>query len=190
MPRFETDRLLLRVFTMDDLDDVYREVWSDIDVCHFYAGRTRTREETADWLAYRIAEWQYTPFGRLAVLLRETDDFLGFVGLEPYANRWVRFAENAYPPFNDVEVELSFAFGRRHWGNGYAFEASQEMIRYAFEDLRLPRLMGGAHRENEHSRKLQERLGFRVELHPYDDPPNYVTLLENDRAPFPSEERE
>jgi RimJ/RimL family protein N-acetyltransferase len=189
MPPFETERLLLRAFTMDDLEDVYREVWSDIEVCRFYAGRTRTRAETAEWLAYRIAEWQYSPFGRLAVLLRETDEFLGFVGLEPYVNRWNRFPEDPYPRFNDVEVELSFAFGRRHWGKGYAFEASREMIRYAFEELRLPRLVGGAHRDNEPSRKLQERLGYRVELHPYDDPPHYVTILHNDRVPSPSDER-
>jgi RimJ/RimL family protein N-acetyltransferase len=60
MKNLETPRLLLRPFTPDDLEDVYRQVFSDPEVCHFYCGAARTREETAEWLAYRITEWKYS----------------------------------------------------------------------------------------------------------------------------------
>src|SRR5438067_1596761 len=102
----ETERLLLRPFTLDDLEDVYREVYSDPDVCHFYCGKTRTLEETREWLLFRITEWKYSQFGRLAVVLKESGAFLGFVGLEPYANAFYRFSDAPEPHCNAVEVEL------------------------------------------------------------------------------------
>lgn len=186
MKAIETARLKLRTFTTDDLDDVYREVFSDPEVCCFYCGKTKTPEETAQWLAYRASEWHYSSFGRLAVVLKESEEFTGFVGLEAYPNRYSRFPENPSPLHNEVEVELSFAFGQRYWGKGYAAEASRAVIAYAFDELKLPRLVGGAHLENERSRKLQERLGYRVELNAHPDWPGYVTILHNDRANGPA----
>jgi ribosomal-protein-alanine N-acetyltransferase len=186
MNGLETERLVLRPFTMDDLEDVHREVFSDPEVCHFYCGNTKTLDETAEWLTYRITEWKYSSFGRLAIVLKESQEFAGFVGLESYVNSYCRFADNPNPPHNEVEVELSFALGQRFWKKGYAFEASQAMIRYAFDELKLPQLVGGAHLENERSRKLQERLGYRVELNAHPDWPGYATILQNDRATNPA----
>jgi ribosomal-protein-alanine N-acetyltransferase len=180
MKPIETERLVLRPFTPDDLEDVHREVFADPEVCHFYCRHTKTREETAEWLAYRITEWKYSQFGRLAVVLKEGGEFLGFVGLEPYANSFSRLPEEPAPRYNELEVELSFAFGKRHWGKGYAFEASRAMIGYAFDTLKLRRLVGGAALENERSRKLQERLGYRVERNVHPDWPGFVTVLDND----------
>jgi ribosomal-protein-alanine N-acetyltransferase len=180
MEAIETDRLTLRPFTTEDLEDVQREVFSDPDVCHFYCRKTRTREETAEWLTYRITEWKYSRFGRLAVVLKDTQEFTGFVGLEAYPNSFSRFPDDPQPLYNEVEVELSFAFGKRYWGKGYASEASRAMIRYAFDDLKLRQLVGGAALENERSRRLQERLGFRVVLNAHPDWPGYVTVLRND----------
>ncbi|MBV9848196.1 MAG: GNAT family N-acetyltransferase [Armatimonadetes bacterium] len=182
MKPLETERLLLRVFCTGDLEDVYREVYSDPDVANFYCGRTKTREETQEWLAFRTAEWGYTgSFGRLAVARKNDRALLGMVGLDAYVNNFARFPDDPAPRFNDVEVELSFAFGKRYWGQGYAFEASQALIRFAFEDRRLRRLVGGAALENERSRRLQERLGFRVMLTA--DGGGYITILENTLIP-------
>jgi RimJ/RimL family protein N-acetyltransferase len=162
-------------------------VFSDPKVCHFYCGKTKTREEAAEWLIFRITEGKYSSFGRLAVVLKDSQEFVGFVGLEAYPNSCYRLPDNPDPPYNEVEVELSFAFGERHWGKGYAFEASQAMIRYAFDDLKLPRLVAGANLENERSRKLQERLGYRVERNAHPAWPGYVTILENNAAPRPAQ---
>src|SRR5262245_48116134 len=101
MKELETERLILRPFTLGDLDDVYREVFSDPDVCRYYCGKTKTLDETAEWLTYRIAEWKYSSFGRLAVIPKESREFVGFVGLEAYVNSYCRFADNPKPPFNE-----------------------------------------------------------------------------------------
>ena len=178
MQPLDTERLVLRTFSTEDLEDVYREVYSDAEVAGFYCGRTRTRDETQEWLAFRITEWAYSgSFGRLAVVRKEDGVFLGLVGLDAYVNNFARFPDDPQPRFNELEVELSFAFGKQYWGQGYAFEASQALIRFAFEDRRLRRLVGGAGLENERSRRLQERLGFQVMRTA--DGGGHLTVLEN-----------
>ncbi|MEI4920795.1 GNAT family N-acetyltransferase, partial [Klebsiella pneumoniae] len=76
-------------------------------------------------------------------------------------------------PYNSLEVELAFAFGRRYWGRGYAYEACQSMIRYAFDELKLARLVGGVKAQNTRSINLHRRLGYRIEPNVLDA--DYVT---------------
>jgi RimJ/RimL family protein N-acetyltransferase len=61
------------------------------------------------------------------------------------------------------EVELFYKLGRPFWGKGYAFEAAREVLRYAFEELRLTRIVTCTHAANLRSIALLHRLGMRVE---------------------------
>ncbi len=102
--------------------------------------------------------------------------------LDPCANkRWYRLPDEADSTCHSVEVHLGFAFGRRFWGQGYAQEACRELIRYAFSDLRLPRLLGGAEIANERSIRLHERLGYRLHRNPDDE---VVAVLVNPLAAY------
>ncbi|MBT4504625.1 MAG: GNAT family N-acetyltransferase [Gemmatimonadetes bacterium] len=174
----ETERLILRPFEEGDLDDVYRLIYSDVEVCRYYTDRQLSLEEMRERLTYRIPEARFSDFCRWAVVEREENRFLGLIGLEAGPNFWYRFKDDPNPRFNEVEVELSFAFGKEFWGRGYATEASRKVIEYAFTELKIPRLVGGAAAENARSVALQRRLGFRVEKEVGGE--GYVTLLEND----------
>ncbi len=183
MPTLETERLHIRLFTLADLDDIHREVYGDPEVCQYYCGKTRTREETRDWIICQKVQTRLGgEFGRWAVELKETGACIGLVGLAPYTNSYNRWEGEPETRYHPVEVELSFAFGKQHWGQGYATETCHAMIRHAFEEMRLPRLVGGADLKNERSANLQRRLGFRVERNRHPQWPGYVTVLENDRV--------
>ncbi|MBI1924333.1 GNAT family N-acetyltransferase [Candidatus Poribacteria bacterium] len=172
---FETERLIIRPFEMNDLHDVYRLIYADPEVCEHYTTGTRTLEETREWLTYRVIEPKYSDFYGWAVVRKADNQFIGLVRLGAGPNFWTRFKENPNPRYNDVEVELSFAFGKAYWGKGYATEACKPVIEYAFLELKIPRLVGGADLENERSARLQERLGFYVER----GDGGYATRLEN-----------
>lgn len=58
---------------------------------------------------------------------------------------------------------FGFALDERLQGQGVMFEATRMVIRYAFEDLRLRRLMANHLPTNERSGRLLARLGFQVE---------------------------
>jgi ribosomal-protein-alanine N-acetyltransferase len=176
MKSMETERLLLRPFTMDDVEDVHREIYSDEAVVHWYSGAgVLTVEQTRERVAGHLLAWR-EELGRHAVILKGSHEFCGQVHLSPFVNRWYRRQDEPEPRFNGLEVELAFAFGKRFWGKSYAYEACQAMIRYAFVDLRLPRLVGGAHGDNIRSANLQRRLGYSIEK---SADGSYVTVLDN-----------
>ena len=60
-------------------------------------------------------------------------------------------------------AEVGFLFARAWWHQGYAREAMERVIAYAFGDLKLERLSARLHADNEASRKLLDRLGFAYE---------------------------
>jgi [ribosomal protein S5]-alanine N-acetyltransferase len=57
-------------------------------------------------------------------------------------------------------AEVGVLFARKYWGQGYAREAMERVIAYAFGELGLERLSARLHVGNDASKKLLERLGF------------------------------
>ena len=60
----------------------------------------------------------------------------------------------------DGEAQAGFLFRRDQWGQGFAGEAMQAVIAYAFEALELDVLTAKTHADNGRARRLLERLGF------------------------------
>ncbi len=61
------------------------------------------------------------------------------------------------------EAELGYWLGVPYWGRGIMPEAVREMLRHAFEDLRLERVWCGYFDGNERSKRVQEKIGFRYQ---------------------------
>ncbi len=83
--------------------------------------------------------------GRFLVF-RKDGTFLGWCGL--------RFS----PEKN--EVDLGYRLMKKHWGQGYATEASQACLEYGFKTLGLKRVVAQASPENIPSIKVIQKLGF------------------------------
>jgi RimJ/RimL family protein N-acetyltransferase len=62
-------------------------------------------------------------------------------------------------------LELGFYLLPDHWGRGYAIEAARGVIAHAFGALGQRELFAGHHPDNEASRALLEKLGFRYTHH-------------------------
>ena len=60
----------------------------------------------------------------------------------------------------DDECELGYWIGKPFWGQGLIPEASQELLRHAFEDLDMRAVWCGYYDGNEKSKRVQEKLGF------------------------------
>jgi RimJ/RimL family protein N-acetyltransferase len=168
MKRLETERLLLRPFTNEDME-IHRVVFSDPEVCRYYCGKTRTEEETREWLIHR--KWQVRSedeLGFLAVIRKEDERLLGLFALQLFAANWLVLEGEESSPYAPLVVELSYALGRDYWQQGYGTEAGEALIQYAFLDMRLPRLVNGIDDANTPSIRLAEKLGFRQvkNLHP------------------------
>ena len=84
-----------------------------------------------------------------AVVLRETGLPIGSIGLHHND-----LAEK------DDEMELGYWLGAPYWGRGLIPEAAEEILRHAFEDLRLARVWCAYYDGNVKSKRVQEKLGF------------------------------
>ena len=75
----ETKRLLLREYTMDDFDALY-EIMSDSETMQHYPApfdEARTRR----WIEWNLENYAQYGFGLWAVVLKETDEFIGDCGI-------------------------------------------------------------------------------------------------------------
>ena len=150
----ETDRLLLRPFEERDLDAMYA-IWSRPDVVRLLYQEPQTREQTAEMVRLKAGRRVLRADGdymNLAIDLRSTGELIGdsLLALHSVANR---------------QGEIGFVLHPDHHGNGYATEASRSLLRIAFEELGLRRLIANAFADNEPSWRLMERVGMRRELY-------------------------
>ena len=163
MEQLETERLSLRPFVPEDAEAVWRQIYGDPAVCEHFCGLTWTLDEVRQWVAFHRYDTRWGDLGYLAVERRSDRAVLGLVGLRPYVAAWIVWQDDPDSPHSRLEMELTYALGRRHHGAGYAAEACNALIGYAFEFLRLKRIAYSVPVANVASWRLMKRLGFRFE---------------------------
>jgi RimJ/RimL family protein N-acetyltransferase len=100
------------------------------------------------------AEWQRLGHGRWTVVLRETGDVLGYCG-------FLRWREGK----PDSSPELAYGFLRESWGQGYATEAGEAALAWAWETLHPSRVVALTHPANGASQRVLTKLGFIADGH-------------------------
>lgn len=149
MPAIETQRLLLRMFCPEDLDELAR-LFSDPGVMRYVAdGQTVNRDEADKALQSIIRHWQTHGFGRWAVLDKQTREFVGFGGLRSL--------------FGTAEVVYHLATA--HWGKGLATELARASLRFGFEEHQFERIVAIAKPLNSASIHVMEKIGMHYEKH-------------------------
>lgn len=169
MHTLHTDRLILRPFTAADLDAIYA-ILSRPDVWQYDPGKPRTLDETRALLARWIADYEHHGFGRFAVVLRDTGTIIGYCGLQ-----WLLLDHGVY---KSPEVELFYALAPEYWGQGYITEAAQAVIRFAFTEIKLKRIVSTALSANTRSLDVMRRLDMHVIRDPF-DPDWIVGIIDN-----------
>jgi RimJ/RimL family protein N-acetyltransferase len=147
----ETERLLLRRFTDDDLENL-AELDSDPKVMRFInGGRATPREEIEDDVlpAFLHLYERYAGFGFWAAEEKSTGRFVGWFHLRPTQEE------------SPDEVELGYRLRRSDWGKGYATEGSRALIDKAFAELGVERVVAYGMVVNVASTRVMEKAGLR-----------------------------
>lgn len=144
----ETDRLTLRRFTPTDVDAVY--VLDSDPVVMRYVIPPRTREQIEAYIVLVLADYERFPgLGRWITLDRTTGSFIGIFMLKP-------LQETEF-------IEVGYRMFPAYWGRGYATEAARTLVRYGFEQLGLPEIVGITHPDNTASQHVLEKCGLRYQ---------------------------
>jgi RimJ/RimL family protein N-acetyltransferase len=148
----ETERLILRRFTDDDVDNLVA-LDGDPAVMRYITGGPPTPRETLehDHLPYYLECYErYAGYGFWAAIEKATGDFLGWFHFRPYEGT----------PEN--EPELGYRLRRSAWGNGYATEGSRALIDKGFTELGVQRVVAFTYGEHTASRRVMEKAGMKL----------------------------
>lgn len=143
--KLETERLILRPWEEADAEECYRYT-KDPRVGPIAGWPVHTSVEDSRQVIRDVLMVPET----YAIILKESGLPVGSIGL--HRND---LAEK------DDEAELGYWLGVPYWGQGLVPEAAGELLRHAFEDLKLDRVWCGYYEGNEQSKRVQEKLGFR-----------------------------
>lgn len=151
----QTNRLLLRPWRESDLD-AFAKINQDPKVMNYFLSPL-TREES-DTLAKKIISlFDQNGYGLFAVEIPGECDFIGFVGL----------LEATFPaPFTPA-MEIGWRLDSTYWGRGFAPEAAQAVLDFAFNQLKLEEIVSFTPKGNHPSRRVMEKIGMRCD--PKDD---------------------
>jgi ribosomal-protein-alanine N-acetyltransferase len=170
----ESDRLILRRITENDLE-FFARIHADPDIALYLGpGRPRSFEESRTWLRSTLWTYENLALGQLAVLRKSDGTLVGRCGLSDLAveisagvcavpRAWY---ERSHAP-DDAELvfesELGYTLDRSHWGHGYASEAARCVFDYARHVLRLTRVISLIHPDNARSLRVAHRFGLQRE---------------------------
>lgn len=141
----ETERTYLRRFVLEDAIHFY-ELNKDPEVIRYtgdppFDNPAKARSFIEGYTCYEI-----DGFGRWAVILKASNEFIGFCGLRKLEET--------------EEIDIGFRFFRKYWGKGYATETAKACLEYGFKELGLERIIGRAAHENKASIAVLKKIGM------------------------------
>jgi RimJ/RimL family protein N-acetyltransferase len=150
-PVLETERLILRGFRREDLDD-HAATLGNPAVTRYLTDEPMSREDSWRRLTMAVGQWPLLGYGYWAVVLKESGRVVGHCG----------FADmhRAMKPSISGEPEMGWIFDPSVHGLGVAFEACAAALDWADSELEADSYPAIISLENEPSIRLAQRLGF------------------------------
>jgi len=138
IPTLETERLVIRELTLDDLESIN-------NVLNKAFGREVSISERQRWLQWTVLGYEMFSmleqphYGERAIVLKEMGEIIGAVGIVPYLdtfNQVTAFKRASNAPAT-AEVGLFWAVDPVHQQKGVAPEAANAVIEYLFTHEKL-----------------------------------------------------
>lgn len=146
IPKFETNRLLLREYLHTDLD-FFLQMLQNREVIRYLIHTDPWPQDKVEvWLDSCQQRWDEDGFGYWILELKDSGHPIGWCGLN-------RLKDTG-------EVEVLYALDEPFWGQGLATEAASFSIRYGLTTLGLDEIIGLAIPENLASARVLEKSGL------------------------------
>jgi len=147
----ETDRLILRRFTVDDAEAMYRNWASDPKVTEFLTWQTHesvdfTRELLAGW----EKEYENESYYHWCIVWKETGEPIGALMVVGINERL-------------LSAGLGYNLGSAFWGKGIMPEAVRAIIKFLFTEVGFYRVSAMHDIGNPNSGRVMEKCGMQYE---------------------------
>ncbi len=179
IPTLQTQRLSIRRFDLSDLDTLYQILDVELE------GNTSEQAllDRQQWLEWSVRNYaalerlHQPPYGDRAIVLRSSGELIGACGLAPVLLPFAQIpalrpvgVPPSTPVRNTSEIGLYWAISSRHQRRGYATEAGAALIRFAFAELGLQRIIATTTYDNTASIGVMRKLGMSIEHNPLSEP--------------------
>ena len=148
MKTIETERLILRKWQLEDLDDFY-EYARNPNVGPMAGWEPHSSKE----VSLKILESFIEKEEVWAIVLKENKKVIGSLGIHPDNNRGKYYAKT-----------IGFVLSEDYWGKGYMVEAVKRIIKYVFEEMNVDILTAFHYPHNIRSKRVIEKCGFKYEV--------------------------
>jgi ribosomal-protein-alanine N-acetyltransferase len=151
--KLETEGLYLRPFQKKDAPFLF-ELNSDEEVMRYtgdfaFSTIDAAKEFAIDYVSDPQGQFALYDMGRLAVIRKEDNAFLGWNGLKYHKEAGF--------------VDIGYRFMKKYWGKGYATQSGLAVVTHAFEDHGIDELIAQAHELNYGSQIVAKKLGMTLE---------------------------
>lgn len=144
----ETPRLILRDIRMEDVQEYYERLWGDGDVCRYLLHNPHQDiGESYEQIQEILQQYEAGKFYRWGITEKGDDSLIGIIGL-------VRIDEET------SQCSFAYLLACDYWNRGYGTEALREVIRFAFEELELKRIVADHMAENPASGAVMRKAGM------------------------------
>jgi RimJ/RimL family protein N-acetyltransferase len=143
---FETERLILREFTLADTGLLLKLNTSPEVLRYIHEPALKDEAHALEILENTILPQYQINHGRWAIHTRKDGAFIGWCGLKFLAETQT--------------TDLGYRLLPGEWGKGYATESAKECIQYGFTQLHIEEIFGKAHIDNTASIRVLEKTGM------------------------------
>ena len=141
-----TDRLIIRKAKLDDLDDIYNNIWSDENIASTMLWKVTKTKEDAIKRMERTIKYQSENYAYF-ICLKDTNEAIGFSGIKEIDK--------------DIYEDSGICIATKYQGMGYAKEVVSAFLDLVFNKLCGKRFIYGCFKTNEKSRNVCLGLGFK-----------------------------
>lgn len=148
--QLETDRLILRKFTLDDAESVYNNWATDPQTNkHLSWSLHKDVEETKRVLTKWIMAYEEGSYNWI-VELKDTHEPIGSICEEG-------------KKLNEKTISLGYCYGSKWWNNGYATEALRKVIEYLLNEQDFYLVEANHRSSNPASGRVMQKAGMKYD---------------------------
>lgn len=150
LPELETERLILRKITMEDIDDIHTYASNPEVSKYVFWNAHDTREVTEKYVKMILALYEEGKIAPWGIQYKKNHTLIGtadFVSWQP----------------QHKTAEIGYGLSKDYWGLGIATEAAKELIRFGMSEMDLVRVQAKCIVANKGSERVMEKAGMEFE---------------------------
>ncbi|MDR1000870.1 MAG: GNAT family N-acetyltransferase [Clostridiales bacterium] len=148
----ETERLILRRFTVDDAESMFANWCTDPDVTKYLMWPPHSSIEVTRQSLYDIwlSRYNELDFYQWAIEVKDIHEPIGSIGVMKQDDK-------------TRMVHCGYCIGKAWWRKGYTSEALTRLVRFFFEEIDVNRIESRHDPRNPNSGKVMQKAGLRYE---------------------------